>query len=147
MSAAPNRHAHGQVVRFGDCDPAGIVYFPRFFDWFHQAMETWFAERLGRPYADVVQEVGFPAVHTEADFKAPCRMGEALIIALSVGQLGRSSFKLEYRVEGPDGSLRATGHTVCALVGLVPGAPDHLRAIRIPDDLRGRIEAFMAGER
>ncbi len=149
-SSAPtpaNRHEHEQVVRFGDCDPAGIVYFPRFFDWFHQAMETWFAERLGRDYAEVVQTVGFPAVHTEADFKRPCRLGERLVIALSVGHLGRSSFKLEYRVEGPDGSLRATGHTVCALVGLVPGTPEHLRAIRIPTDLRTRVEQFMSGER
>jgi len=141
-----NLHRHIQVVRFGDCDPAGIVYFPRFFDWFHLAMETWFSECLGHAYAEVVQTVGFPAVHTEADFKAPCRLGEALVIGLSVGHLGRSSFRLDYRVEGPDGTLLATGATTCALVGLVPGTPEHLKAIRIPPWLRSPITTFMGGD-
>ena len=48
-------------VEFNHCDPAGIVYFPRFFGFFHDAMETWFAGRLGLAYASVV--VGPAAAH------------------------------------------------------------------------------------
>ena len=63
-------HVHRVRVGFGDCDPAGIVYFPRFFHFFHEAMETWFDEVLGLPYAEMIggRGLGFPAVHTEADF-------------------------------------------------------------------------------
>ena len=89
-------HIHKHTVRFGECDPAGVVYFPTFFDWFHQAMESWFEQGLQRPYADVLQHVGFPAVHTEADFRRPCRLGEALDIEVRVGDLGKKRFRLDY---------------------------------------------------
>ena len=64
-------HVYRLRVKFGDCDPAGIVYYPKFFDWFHQAMESWFDNVLGAPYASVIwdRKIGFPAAHTQADFK------------------------------------------------------------------------------
>lgn len=104
---------HTRRVRFGDCDPAGIAYFPRFFDWFHQAMEQWFDEGLGIDYAGLIASGhGMPCVHTEADFKAPCRLGDVLHIHLAVAKRGGSSVVLEYRVVGDDGVLRATGQSV-----------------------------------
>lgn len=101
-------------VRFGACDPVGIVYFPRYFDWFHQAMEAWFGDALGLPYHQVLQRHGFPAVHTEADYQRPCAFGERVVVELRVGRIGGSSVRLDYRVVGPagDGDVRATGHTV-----------------------------------
>ncbi|MBL8973518.1 MAG: acyl-CoA thioesterase, partial [Myxococcales bacterium] len=104
-------HIHPLVVRFGDCDPAGIVYFPRFFDFVHDAMETWFSAALGLSYAQVVigRKIGFPAVHSEADFKVPCAFGESIAVELRVAKLGRSSIGLDYLVRGADGGLRLTG--------------------------------------
>ena len=85
-------HIHRLEVRFGDCDPAGIVYFPRFYDFFHDAMETWFPARLGLRYAELVvgRKIGFPAVHTEADFSAPCALGEAIVRTLARADRGRA---------------------------------------------------------
>ena len=139
-------HIHPLVVRFGDCDPAGIVYFPRFFDFFHDAMETWFSAALGLPYAQVVmgRKIGFPAVHSEADFKVPCAFGEAIAVELRVGKLGRSSIALEYQVRGADGGLRLTGATTSVVMDLDPASPGFRRAVALPDDLRARIERFMA---
>jgi 4-hydroxybenzoyl-CoA thioesterase len=137
-------HSHPIEVRFGDCDPAGVVYFPRYFDWFHQAMETWFDEALDLPYAQVLQRHGFPAVHTEADFRSPCRMGDRVRVELRVGTLGASSFRLDYRVIGSDETLRTLGHTVVTMIGVVADQPDHFRPQRIPEDLRGRIERFVS---
>lgn len=142
-------HIHRLEVRFGDCDPAGIVYFPRFFDFFHDAMETWFSAALGLSYAQVVigRKIGFPAVHSEADFKVPCAFGEAIAVELRVAQLGRSSIALAYLVRGADGGLRLTGATTCVVMDLDPGSPSFRRAIAIPDDLRARIERFIAVDR
>jgi 4-hydroxybenzoyl-CoA thioesterase len=139
-------HIHPLVVRFGDCDPAGIVYFPRFFDFFHDAMETWFSAALGLPYAQVVmgRKIGFPAVHSEADFKVPCAFGEAIAVELRVGKLGRSSIALEYLVRGADGGMRLTGATTSVVMDLDPASPGFRRAVALPDDLRARIERFMA---
>jgi 4-hydroxybenzoyl-CoA thioesterase len=138
-------HRHRVTVRFGDCDPAGVVYFPRFFDWFHQAMETWFGDALGVPYAEVIgqRKLGFPAVHTEADFRQPCRLGEELAVELQVTEVKRTSIRLAYTIRGwEDDSIRATGATVCVAVDLVPGSAQPLRTVAFPADLRSRIEAF-----
>ena len=59
---------HHRTVRFGECDPAGVVYYPIFFNWFHECMEVWFEEALQVPYAEVIQNIGFPAKSCEANF-------------------------------------------------------------------------------
>ena len=141
-------HIHRVDVRFGDCDPAGIVYFPRFFHLFHEAMETWFSAGLGLSYAQLIlgRKLGFPAVHTEADFNAPCALGEAIAVELRVARLGRSSIGLDYVVRGVDGVLRLTGASTCVVMDLDPASPGFRRAVALPGDLRARIERFMAGE-
>ncbi len=144
-------YLHAFHVRWGDCDPAGLVYFPRFFEKFHDAMERWFDDSLHVPYDTLImgRRLGLPSVHTEADFRLPCRLGEALVVELRVLGLGRTSLELGYRVvpESPGGEaeLRLTGRTVCALMDLDAASPTHARAVPWPQDLRARIEAFGAG--
>jgi 4-hydroxybenzoyl-CoA thioesterase len=141
-------HVHLVEVRFGDCDPAGIIYFPRFFALFHDAMETWFPARLGLRYAELVvgRKIGFPAVHTEADFQAPCALGDAIAVELRVAALGRSRIELRYIVRGAAGDERVRGATTCVVMDLDPASPNYRRALAIPDDLRQRIERFMAAD-
>ena len=146
MSAEPQVFRHTVRARFGACDPVGIVYFPRYFDWFHQAMEAWFDDALGHAYHTLLQHHGLPAVHTEADYRRPIRFGEAVTIELRVGELGRASIRLDYRVVGTDGSdddLRATGHTVCVYMGTEETAADHMRPAPFPDALRAAIQPFV----
>jgi 4-hydroxybenzoyl-CoA thioesterase len=137
------------AVHWGLCDPAGIVYFPRFFELFHQAMETWFAERLGLPYDELIlgRKIGFPSVHTEADFRRPTRFGEAIAVELRVRETGRTSIAFDYRVRAADepDDLRATGHTVCVVMDLDPDRPSFRQALPIPEDLRASIAAFQRG--
>lgn len=141
-------HVHRFEVRFGDCDPAGIVYFPRFFAMFHDSMESWFSAGLGIAYASVVtgRKLGFPAVHTESDFRRPCALGDSIAVELRVTALGRSSIVLGYTVRGSAGDLRLTGATTCVVMDLDPASTSFRRAVAIPDDLRKRIELFMAAE-
>lgn len=134
-------------VRFGACDPVGIVYFPRYFDWFHQTMEAWFGDAMGLPYHQVLQRHGFPAVHTEADYQRPCAFGERVVVELRVGRIGGSSVRLDYRVVGPagDGDVRATGHTVVVCFGTDPAEDDHMKAVALPGHVRASMETFAAG--
>lgn len=141
---------HSIQVSWGDCDPAGLVYFPRFFEKFHEAMERWFGDALLQPYDALImgRRLGLPSVHTEADFRAPCRFGEALVVELRVLRLGRSSIELGYRVVqamADQDEVRLTGRTVCALMDLDETRPTHGRAVPWPEDLRARIEAFGVG--
>jgi 4-hydroxybenzoyl-CoA thioesterase len=145
------RYRHLVQVSWGDCDPAGIMYFPRFFEKFHDTMEHWFHDALHHPYDALImgRRLGLPAVHTEADFRVPCRFGERLVVELRVPKLGRSSIELAYRVfaEVGEDEPRLAGRTVCALMDLDPTRPTHARAVPWPEDLRASIEAFgIAGD-
>jgi len=135
-------HIHTRQVRFGECDPAGVVYYPNYFHWFHEAMESWFDEALGLPYATLLERFGFPSIHTEADYKRPCRFGETVDVELRLGHIGGSSYRLDYTIRDQGGAIRTTGSTVCAMIGTVPGNGDHFKAVRIPDDLRARFTQF-----
>jgi 4-hydroxybenzoyl-CoA thioesterase len=139
----PQVHLHPIAVRFGMADPAGIVYFPRYFDWFHQAMESWFDEGLGRPYAEVLRSHGLPTVDTRCAYRAPCRPGEVVTVELRVARLGRTSLRLAYTVRGADGGLRALARTDVVFVGLVPGTPEHLRPVPLPPDLRDAMLRYL----
>ena len=134
---------HPVKARFGACDPVGIVYFPRYFDWFHQAMEAWFDDALGHPYHTLLRHHGLPAVHTEADYRTPVRFGDEVHVELRVGHLGRSSMRLDYRVVGQDDRVHATGHTVVVHMGTDPTAADHMQAVPFPRALRDAIAPFL----
>ena len=105
-------------VRFGDEDHAGIVYYPRFFDWFHQVFEDFF-EEVGMTYQQVLDDdhAGWPSVHAEADYASPARFGDVLRVELSVERIGKSSTTFAYRLTNAgDGRLVATGRVTCACV-------------------------------
>lgn len=86
-------------IRFGHTDPAGIVFYPRYFEMVNEAIEDWFDE-LGYSFEDMhlEQKFGVPLVHVEADFLKPSRIGDDLDFCLKAARLGRSSLDLEITV-------------------------------------------------
>lgn len=142
----PGVHRQSLLVEWGQCDPAGIVYFPRFFEMFHLTMERWFGAELGQPYDQMIlgRKIGFPAVHTEADFHAPTGFGESITVELRVLDIGRSSLTLGYRIVGADQVVRVTGKSVCVVMDLDPASPGFRKSTPIPEDLRQAIEVFRA---
>ena len=87
------------VVRFGDIDQAGIVYYPRFLHYYHVALEEFFASEVGVDYPTLVCEhrLGFPTVHLETDFFRPLRYGERIEVEVAVVAIGRTSITWRYR--------------------------------------------------
>ena len=133
---------HDQLIRFSHCDPAAIVYFPRFFDLAHATMEDWFAQGVGFSLPDLINKrrVGTPTVSIHCDFIKPLRMGDTLRFELRVTKLGNASANLEYRglKEGAE-HLRITQTLVFMDL-------DAARAVPIPDDVRRQIEPFVVSE-
>jgi 4-hydroxybenzoyl-CoA thioesterase len=84
-------------VRFGDVDHAGIVYYPKYFIYFHEAFEDFFNDN-GEPYQKTLDEkgVGFPTVHIETDYKAPLRYGDSLDLEMTVRRVGNKSATFHY---------------------------------------------------
>src|SRR5215212_2159873 len=97
-------------VRFGDCDPAGLVYYPVIFHYCHIAMEEFFAERCAVAYHALMagERIGFPTVNVRAEFFAPLVYGDEAEVEVSVGRVGRSSVTFEYNV------WRASDRALCA---------------------------------
>jgi len=89
-------------IRFSDEDHARVVYFPRFFHFFHVAFEDFFAAN-GYPYRDVleVDKCGWPAVRAEAEFERPLRFGDVLELDVWIERVGTASALFLYRGTRP----------------------------------------------
>jgi 4-hydroxybenzoyl-CoA thioesterase len=86
-------------VCFGDIDNAGIVYYPRFMQYFHLAIEEFFSSEMGIDYSDVLHQrnLSLPTVHLEADFRRRIRYGDQINMEVRVINIGRSSIILGYK--------------------------------------------------
>ena len=103
------------LVRFADCDPAGIVFYPRFLEMFNNLVEDWCRDGLKFSFDEIVIKRGWglPTVHLEADFIAPCRLGEVLTAKLFVRSMGTSSINADICLSGPD-QERARARKSCS---------------------------------
>ena len=88
------------IIRFGDIDRAGIVYYPRFLHYFHVALEEFFERELGVAYHAVIDthRLGLPTVHLEVDFSRPFSYGDNIELEVCVLKVGRTSITFGYRV-------------------------------------------------
>jgi 4-hydroxybenzoyl-CoA thioesterase len=131
------------LVRFGDCDPAGIVFYPRYFEMFNNLVEDWHREALQFSFSEIVttRSWGLPTVHLEADFVAPTRFGEVLSASLSVREIGATSVSLDILLQAPDGADRVRGKVVLVWIDRRV-----TRSIPIPDEVRARLLAFRVSD-
>ena len=127
-------------IRFSHCDPAGQVYFPRFFDLLHDAMEDWFTNGLNERFADFLmeQKLGTPTVGTQCDFLSPARFGDVLTIEVSILRLGNSSIELLFNASIGERACFRCRHTICIF------SKDTVKAVPIPDSLRARMQEYVA---
>ena len=130
------------TVRFRHCDPAGIVFYPRYFEMMNDLLEDWFAEMgwgFGALHADELE--GVPTVKLSAEFLAPSRLGDELVFTLEPARLGASSFDLVYTARcGEEARLR-----VNATLVYVSNAGE-IESLPIPDGLRERMKGYLAKE-
>lgn len=128
------------TVRFGDCDPAGIVFYPRYFEMFNNLVEDWCAQGLRMSFRELHLErgLGLPTVHVETSFVAPSELGDVLRAELRVQKIGGASITLQARLAGPAGEDRVRARLVLALMNL-----KERRAVPIPERLRASIAAFV----
>ena len=126
-------------VRFADCDPAGIVFFPQYLVMLNTLVEQWFDEGLQLPYAGLIgrRRTGLPTVRLECDFTAISRHGELLTQRLAVEKLGRSSLELHHEFSGGD-ELRLRARQVLVCTSLDTHRPQPL-----PGDLRRALAPYL----
>jgi 4-hydroxybenzoyl-CoA thioesterase len=86
-------------VRWGDCDPAGIAFYPRFFEWMDLASHA-LARELGVSADDMLPPklLGFPLVTAQAEFLVPARLEDALEVRAWITRVGRTSFGMRHEI-------------------------------------------------
>lgn len=130
------------IVRFGDIDEAGIVYYPRLVNYFHVAMEEFFGAVLETDYPSFLSEhrLGLPAAHLEVDFLRPLRYGDRIQVEVGIEKLGNSSIIWRYRIFRPsEDEPSARARIVTVNVDM-----DSFEKQPVPDWLRHKLERYRA---
>ncbi|MQR00068.1 acyl-CoA thioesterase [Glaciimonas soli] len=137
-SPSTNLFSKIRKVHFSHCDPAGIVFFPRYLVLLNDLIEDWFNEALHVDYTELitVRKIGLPTVRLECDFLSPGAFGTTIEWQLSVERIGNSSIALV--VHGlADGVRRFKLRTVLVTTGGHQGG-----SIPLPADLREALLRF-----
>ena len=128
------------LIRFQHCDPAGIVFYPRYYEMLNQVVEDWFADGLHWSFAEMAlqRSEGVPLVHAVCDFMQASQIGERVMFSLELTRLGRKSFALTIT-----GSCGGTPRLRADMVLVYVRTTDKMQAIPLPDELRARMQTYL----
>ncbi|HVF16933.1 MAG TPA: acyl-CoA thioesterase [Steroidobacteraceae bacterium] len=148
MSHSPNTEqppAHVFVnrrevrIEWGDCDPAQIVFFPRYFAFF-DASTAYLFEAAGLPKPEMIRTydiIGIPLVDVSAKFFIPSRFGDRVLIESHVSEWRRSSFRIVHRLLKDD-QVAVIAQEVRVWAGRDPERPEGIKARPIPQEVIGK---------
>jgi 4-hydroxybenzoyl-CoA thioesterase len=128
-------------IEWGDCDPAGIIFYARYFEIFDTSTTVLLERALGMKkieYLKAYDFLGHPLVETRAKFRLPTRFGDEVKIETAVTACGRSSFKIEHRLTH-GGALAVEGSETRVWVVRDPGDPKHMKSQPIPAEIVTRL--------
>jgi 4-hydroxybenzoyl-CoA thioesterase len=128
------------TIEWGHCDPAGIVFSSRFFEFFDWGTWLLFEAALGTKPADLAAAygiMGLPLVDTGARFLAPARFGDAVELTSEVSEFRRSSFDLAHRLF-VRGELAVEGRETRVWAIRDPANPTLIKSHAIPDEVIAR---------
>ena len=128
-------------IEWGDCDPAGIIFYARYFEIFDVSTTVLIERALGMKkieYLKTYDFIGHPLVETRARFRLPTRFGDEVSVETTLVSCGRSSFKIEHRLTN-DGALAVEGFETRVWVGRDPNDPQRIKSQPIPTEVVARL--------
>jgi 4-hydroxybenzoyl-CoA thioesterase len=131
------------TIEWGHCDPAGIVFNARFFEFFDWGTWSLFDAALGvKPHelASVYGIVGIPLVDSGARFNAPARFGDVVELSSRVKEFRRSSFDVEHKL-AVRGAVAVEGRETRVWAVRDPADPDKIKGQAIPEEVTARFRA------
>ncbi|UUX48582.1 acyl-CoA thioesterase [Nisaea acidiphila] len=129
-----------QEVRFQHCDPAAIVFYPRYFEMINLTVEEWFGSGLGWGFHRMheVDDRGIPTARIKVEFHAPSRLGDVLDWSLAVKRMGSSSLDVEI-LASCAGEPRLTCRSTLVQFVKSTGKP-----VAWPEELKAKMSEFGA---
>lgn len=128
-------------IEWGDCDPLGIVYFPRYFEFFDACTNALF-ERAGLRKQEMLEKYkigGIPLVEARARFLAPSSFGDAVVVESNITEWGKSSFSVHHRLFRGD-ELAVEGFEKRVWVIRAPGEKNQIQSQVIPREIIEKFE-------
>ncbi|WP_144095984.1 acyl-CoA thioesterase [Croceicoccus sediminis] len=125
-------------IEWGHCDPAGIVYAPRFLEMFGESTIILFEQALGVRKRDMLKErgvVGYPMVDLSAKFVRPAAYGDVVTLEAAAPDFGNSSFTIAHRLL-KDGELCVSGVEKRVWTVADASRTGGMKAERVPDAVR-----------
>src|SRR5262245_9621610 len=132
------RHAR---IEWGDGDPAGIVFFPRYFAMFDSCTTGLFSQALGMSKHQFIRHykfAGYPMVDTRARFLKPTKFGDDVVIETKVKEFRRSSFDVQHMLSLGD-ELAVECFDTRVWVERDPDNPEKIRAAPIPKEVIAKL--------
>jgi 4-hydroxybenzoyl-CoA thioesterase len=129
-------------IEWCDCDPAGIIFYPRYFEIFDTSTTVLIEYALGMNKIDYLKAydlAGHALVETRARFHQPTRFGDEVVIETALVEYGRSSFKVEHRLSKA-GALAAESFEIRVFVIRDGANPQRIRSQPIPPEILARFE-------
>jgi len=130
-------------IEWGDCDPAGIVFFPRYFALFDSCTTALLSQALGMSKYQFTRHYGFagyPMVDTRARFLKPTKYGDDVVIETKISRFGRSSFDVQHRIT-LDGELCVECFDTRVWTAKDGEDPTKLRSHPIPQEVKDKLQA------
>ena len=131
-------HVSHFSVEFGDCDPAGIVFYPNFFRWMDAASLRYFRAAGVPPWREFEAQsgiLGTPLVDASARFLRPASYGDTLDIETAIDEWRRKSFVMSHIIRR-GGDLLVEGREVRVFARRHPDDPARIEAVPAPDSIR-----------
>lgn len=129
-------------IEWGHCDPAGIVYAPRFLEMFGESTIMLFEKALGVRKKGMLEAhgvLGFPMVDIHAQFLRPAAYSDDVVLEAEAPQFGNSSFTIRHRLL-KEGQVCVIGTEKRVWSVRAPERPGGMRADRVPDSVRALFE-------
>ncbi len=128
-------------VGFGDCDPARIIYYPKYFELFDRAAELLF-DSVGLPWHELYGKDGvngLPLLDASANFRMAVKFGDTLEIESWIEEWRRKTFLIRHDVF-KDGALAVEGRELRAWAVDDPERPNGIRADVVPVSVKALFE-------
>jgi YbgC/YbaW family acyl-CoA thioester hydrolase len=128
-------------VHWGDCDPAGIIFYPTYFRWMDAACWAFFASVGYDAKRMRAEHLAMPLVSADCQFLFPAEQGDRCQVRSSILRFGGKSFVIAHEVERDDGMALAKGSETRVWGKFDNGPGTRLRGIAIPEELKARFRA------
>ena len=135
-------HRREIEIQWGDCDAFGIVFFPRYFEYFDGCTNALFQRALGIKKPELLTRykiAGIPLVHASCDFRVPSSFGDVVQVDSCVTEWGTSSFTVQHRLYRGD-VLAVEGIEKRVWTVRIAETPPKFGGAPIPEELKARFE-------